>query len=201
MSRRPVIDNDWYEALTWPHVDLVTDDIECLTPEGIQTSDGRTREFDLVVFATGFALSRYLFPVEYTGRDGATLEQLWAADGPRAHLSMTLPGFPNLMTMYGPNGQPRSLSIFSSAEIWTRYAAGAIVHTIERGATSFEPRSEAYEAYNKRLDEANGELIWEFEGDSYYVHDHGRSFVCAPWSYHEHFALLKAFDPVDYIVR
>ena len=38
-----------------------------------------------------------------TGRDGKTIEELWAEDGARAYLGCMMPGFPNLWSIYGPN--------------------------------------------------------------------------------------------------
>ena len=46
-SRRPVVDNGWYQALTRDNVELVTDPIARLTPKGIETADGTVREVDV----------------------------------------------------------------------------------------------------------------------------------------------------------
>jgi len=39
-SRRPVVDNGWYKALTRDNVELVTSPIVRMTSEGIETEDG-----------------------------------------------------------------------------------------------------------------------------------------------------------------
>ena len=57
----------------------------------------------MIVYATGFHASEYLFPMTVTGRGGQTLER--AVEGrrrPRAPL-LHVPGFPNLWSVYGPN--------------------------------------------------------------------------------------------------
>lgn len=76
--------------------------------------------------------------------------------------------------MYGPNHQPRGGSLFSSAELWARYAVASIAGLIERGAKAMEVKKEVYDDYQTELDEANKKLIWESEGSSYYVNGHGR---------------------------
>src|SRR6476620_1690607 len=75
-SRRPVVDNGWYRALTRDNVELVTDGIARLTPTGIETDDGRVLEVDTIVTATGFEVARYLWPAQYTGRTGTGLHDL-----------------------------------------------------------------------------------------------------------------------------
>jgi 4-hydroxyacetophenone monooxygenase len=46
--------------------------------------------------------------MQITGQNGVTLEQMWAKDGGRAYLGMTMPGFPNFFMHYGPNSNPRA---------------------------------------------------------------------------------------------
>ena len=116
MARRPTIDNGWYDALLQDNVELITDGIKEITAGGVIDSQGRLHECDVIVCAAGFATTRYFWPVQYTGRGGATLEQLWEKDGPRAYVGLTLPGFPNLFTPFGPNSQGRSGSFYSVAE-------------------------------------------------------------------------------------
>jgi 4-hydroxyacetophenone monooxygenase len=188
MVRRLVVDNGWFKALLRGNVELVTEQIEHFVESGIVTSDGALREFDLVVMASGFKVSKYLWPVNWVGRGGATLESVWSKDGARAYLGMVMPRFPNLFMFYGPNGQARAISIYSWAECWARYAVQSIASLIESGRHAMEVRAEVFDGYNARLDEATAKLIWEMEGHSYYVNEHGRSGVNMPWeaeTYHE----------------
>ena len=39
--KRPLISNDWYPAFNLPQVELVTDPIERITPQGVVTADGQ----------------------------------------------------------------------------------------------------------------------------------------------------------------
>ena len=97
MARRLVVDNGWYDALLRPNVELVTAGIDHFTRDGIVTRDGAVHEFDLVVLGAGFKVSQYLWPVDYVGRDDATLEDLWNRDGARG-LSDDVPaGLPELL--------------------------------------------------------------------------------------------------------
>lgn len=83
----------YLEALVTPNVTVVCREIECITPKGIRTVDGREFEVDAIVCATGFDTSyRPAFPV--IGRNGLDLRDAWK-EGPRHYLSVAAPGFPN----------------------------------------------------------------------------------------------------------
>ncbi|MFN8027624.1 MAG: NAD(P)/FAD-dependent oxidoreductase [Acidimicrobiia bacterium] len=186
-SRRPVVDNNWYKTLTQDHVDLVTDPIARFTPKGIETEDGTVREIDVVITATGFEVMKYLWPAEYFGVDGTNIHEFWAPDGPRAYISMMVPKFPNMFMLYGPNSQPLSggtgLPIWYV--IWSAYAARCITKALSEGKTRVDVKMEAFEKYNKELDaEASTLLLLQEEGapeENYYINEHGRMQVNAPW--------------------
>jgi 4-hydroxyacetophenone monooxygenase len=199
-SRRPVVDNNWYKALTLDHVELVTDPIVRLTPTGIETADGTVREVDVIVTATGFDIIKYLYPAKTTGKDGLDIHDFWSTDGPRAYLSMMVPNFPNMFMLYGPNSQPLSggtgLPIWYV--IWSAYAATCIVEAIEHGKSRVEVKLEAYERYNKALDqEASTLLLLQEEGapdKNYYINEFGRMQVNAPWYGPEYHRLCTEID-------
>lgn len=203
LARRLVVDNGWYDALLRDNVELVTEPIARFTEHGLETADGANYEVDAVVLAAGFDVSKYLWPTEYIGRDGVTMESAWAEDGPRAYLGLTVPGFPNLYMFYGPNSQPRSGAFLSWIEIWSRYAVQGIVHVLEQGIAAIDVREEVFREYNRELDERHDNLIWDKEAPkerNYYVNRFGRQNV--NWSFRnvEYFARAAALDPDDYEV-
>ena len=199
LARRLVIDSGWYDALVRDNVELVTEGIDHFTETGIVTRDGEEREFDLVILSAGFQVSKYLWPVDYVGRDGVTLEDLWAKDGARAHMSITMPGFPNFFMMYGPNGNGRSGGFHSWSEMISRYISSLIIEMIERDAGSVAVTEEAFSDYNRRMDEAMNDLLWESQGqDGYYTNEHGRSGVNMPWTVHQFYAAIREPDLGEY---
>ncbi|MGW6336725.1 flavin-containing monooxygenase [Nocardia rhamnosiphila] len=202
MGRRLVVDNGFYDTLRLPNVELVTTPIEAFVPDGIRTSDEAERKIDVVVLATGFEVSKYFHPVRYTGRDGATLDELWAEDGPRAYLGLAMPGFPNFFSFYGPNGQTRAGGFFFWAESWAHYTGDAIVRLIENGWRSLEVKRSVYDDYNARLDKAMEKLLWAREGaGSYYVNEFGRPGSNMPWRAEEYHGMIQSPDFEDYIVQ
>lgn len=189
MTRRPVVDNGWYAALTRDNVDLVTDRIRRLTPTGIETEDGTVREVDIIVTATGYDIVRYLQPAEWIGIGGARLHERWdGGDGPRAYLGMMVPDFPNMFMLYGPNSQPVSggTSLPAWYQIWSRYVAECLMTMIERGCKRVMVTHEAHDRYNEELDREASRLIMMSDEPSvkknYYINaEQGRLQMNTPF--------------------
>lgn len=205
MARRLIVDNGWYKALQEDHVSLITEGIEKITPTGILTADGVERPVDVIVTATGYSVTQYLFPAKYHGVDGGTVEEQWEkyGGGPRAYLSLTIPNFPNFFVLYGPNAQTRSGSNISWFENWARYTVQAIATLIESGKKSMEVREDVFWKYNNDLDELSEKLIWVVDDASkarnYYVNEQGRQQVSAPWRVEDYYQYLEKVKPEDYI--
>lgn len=200
LAKRLIADNGWYDALLRPNVELVTEGIERITPSGILTRDGCHRDFDLIVLCAGFRTNAYLWPVRYEGRNDQTLEQAWEKDGARAYLGMTVPNFPNLFIVYGPNAQARAGGLMAWLEIWVRYAVKSIAMMIENGVRSMDCRPEIYEDYNKRLDHTLEECIWG-GAKSYYVNEHGRQNTNMPWHPRDYYNWVRKPNFDDYRLR
>lgn len=199
MVRRLVVDNGFYDSLKRDNVSLITDGIEKITEKGIMTKDGKEIEYDMIVLGAGFKTSQYLWPVDYTGTQGMTLTKAWKKDGARSYLGMTMPHYPNLFTLYGPNHQPRGGSLYSYGEMWARYAVASIVGMIQRGASSMEVKRDVFDTYQEKLDKANKKIIWESEGAAYYVNEHGRQAINMPWTTAEYHPMIVKpnFDDYD----
>lgn len=199
MARRIVVDNDYLASLRRPNVELNTDGIERFEETSIVTKKGDRLELDAVILGCGFEVSDYLWPAEYVGINGTTFADVWAKDGARAHLGMTVPGMPNFIIYYGPNGQPRSGSYHAFTEMWTRYACQMIVHMIENKLQQFDVKQESFAKSNANLDEKMKTVLWESEGKGgYYVNKHGRSGVNMSWKAHEYFNLIRRADITEY---
>ncbi|RAI59741.1 flavin-containing monooxygenase [Roseicella frigidaeris] len=148
-TKRICVDTDYYETYNRPNVALVNlrkTPIETITETGIRTSDG-TREFDVIVFATGFdAMTGALLKVDFAGRGGRRLSAEWE-HGPRSYLGLMVAGFPNMFMITGP-GSPSVLSnMIVSVEQHVDWITGLLGHMQDRGLARVEATEQAQEAW------------------------------------------------------
>ena len=200
MTRRLVIDNEFYKSLRRDNVELVSGGIREITEDGIVSDDGGFHAADLIVLSAGFKVSQYLWPVAYAGRNGVTLETAWAKDGARAYLSVAMPDFPNFFMFYGPTSQVRGGSFHSWQEVMTRYVCQLIVGMIEKGKDTVEVKRDVFQTYNDAMDARYEGMLWRPEngGLGYFFNEHGRLITNMPWTTDEFYAWVKAADPDDF---
>ena len=172
--KRVLISNDWYPALTAPNVDVVTDGIAHATETGLVLSDGREVEFDVLIFGTGFRTREFVAPMNIVGRDGHALEDVWA-DVPNAWHGLSVPGFPNLFLIYGPNTFGGSGSAIYMIESQIRHVVAAASALQRTGARSLEVRGEVHEQFMAFLHERQQRTVWATGGcTSWYIDGQGR---------------------------
>ena len=152
--RRALVSSDYLPTLRRPHVDLVTAPIDALTPSGVRTTDGALHPADVVVLATGFETARFLAPMKVFGRDGRELTEEWR-DGARAHLGITVPGFPNLFLMHGPNTALRAGSVVHMIECQAAYVRQA-VRRMAHDVRTLEVRRDVADAFDAEVQERLG---------------------------------------------
>ena len=102
------VTDHWYRTLMEPNVELVTDRIATVMPEGIRTEDGIERPADVLILGTGFETHAFVAPMEVRG-PGPTLEEVWA-DVPRPTWASPCPASRTCSCSTGPTptaGQAR----------------------------------------------------------------------------------------------
>lgn len=106
-ARRPLCDAGYYEQFNRENVDIVSlheTPIERITAKGVKTSDGVEHEVDVLIFATGFdAVDGNYTRLAIQGIGGQTLKDHWT-NGPTTYLGISVPKFPNMFMICGPNG-------------------------------------------------------------------------------------------------
>ena len=201
-GKRMLLDNGWFAALKRDNVDLITAAVAELTRTGVIDEHGVERPADIVVLATGFDAHQ---PVRYdiVGSDGQHLSELWGPDDARAYLGITVPGFPNLFFMYGPNtnlGHGGSFIFLAESQI--NYIIDAICKMVDRGIDAIDCKPEVFEEYNARLDAAHQRMVWTHEGmDTWYRNAKGRVVSTMPWRVVDYWAMTRSADLADFNVR
>jgi 4-hydroxyacetophenone monooxygenase len=198
-AKRMVFDNgSWARALKRPNVRLVTDPITRITPDAVETESARFGA-DVLVFATGFLASHFLEPVRVTGRDGTDLYAMWKGDA-RAYLGVTVPKFPNLFMLYGPNTNivvNGSIIYFSECEV--RYVVGCLRLLLQGGHDALEVREDVHDEYNQAVDEANDRRVWgAARVHTWYKNALGRVSQNWPFTLQDYWRRTREPDPDDY---
>jgi len=162
-AKRVLLSDKIYPAFARENVEVVTEGIEQMTAQGIQTVDGENRPHDLVVFATGFYSNPFLKEIEVTGEGGVTLKDHWA-EGAGAYMGVMTAGFPNLFVLYGPNTNTGHTSIIYKLE----NQVGYILQLIEKANSkvSVTPDSEA--EYVEEMQSRLKKLAWSKVDASWY---------------------------------
>ncbi len=195
--KRVLFSNAYIPALRRPNVELVTDGIAGVGATSITTDDGVRREADVIVHGTGFAAGTFLDHLSIRGTGGTELSTVWA-EGPRAHLGVAVPGFPNMFLMYGPNTNLGSGSIVAMLECQAHYIRQALAAIPDGAAAEVLPEVEA--AYDDALQVRLATSVWS-RCDSWYVTESGRVVSNWPGTIREYRRRTGRFEPSDYTLR
>lgn len=152
LCKRVLFSNDYYPALVQPNVEVVTTAISEIVPQGVRTADGVVHPADVIVYGTGFKGSEFLWPMRILGRGGLDLADAWT-DGARAYLGMTVPHFPNMFLLYGPNTNLGIGSIVYMIECQSRYIRKALTHLSNHPGHTLEVTEQAardFDAHTQR---------------------------------------------------
>ena len=154
-EKRPPFVIGYFEAFNDPKVSLVDlrdTPMERITETGIVTSDGQEREFDIIVWATGFdfgtgALAR----MGIVGRDGEALAAHWA-DGPTTFMGLQTRGFPNLFFPGGPHAAAGNNPRYNGDQV--DFLTELLVAARERGTEVIEVSVNSEERWTRMVDKA-----------------------------------------------
>ncbi len=176
--KRPGFHNEYLATFNRANVTLETDPIARVTDAGVLTTTGIEHEADVLVHATGFKVfdpgNFPKYPV--TGRGGRDLEGWWEENRYQAYEGVSVPGFPNYFTVFGPYGYNGS-SYFNLIETQARHIVRVLRHARRIGATLVEVTPEANDRYFAEMLRRRGrQVFWQGScalANSYYFDPHG----------------------------
>ncbi|MGW4720164.1 flavin-containing monooxygenase [Nocardia sp. NPDC004260] len=195
--KRGLFSNEYFPALAQPNVTVETTAIESITPTGIRTADGVEHDVDVIIFGTGFKGTEFLAPMNIYGLGGRKLADVWGDEGARAYLGLSVPQFPNLFMMYGPNTNVGSGSIIYMLESQARYIRQVVRYLTDRPGRYLAARPAAEQRWDDWLQKRLKDTPWNF-CSSWYRNASGRITNNWPGATLLYRWKTKTFDPADY---
>jgi cation diffusion facilitator CzcD-associated flavoprotein CzcO len=193
MCRRLVISPGFYRAMQRRHVHLVDIGIDHVEERGIVTVDGELHELDVIALATGFDAHAFMRPMTVVGRDGLTVDRLWV-DGPKAHLGVALPGFPNFFMLIGPHSPVGNYSLTAIAEAQANHILSWIQRWRAAEFDNIAPTRQATDEFNTSMRKAMPGTVWASGCTSWYLGADGLPELW-PWTPNEY--RRRLFAPPD----
>jgi 4-hydroxyacetophenone monooxygenase len=202
-GKRILIDNGWYKSLKRPNVELITEAVDRIEGNEIITPSGERRRADVILLATGFEVGKLLGSVDVIGRSGARLKDLWAGDDPKAYLGLTVPDFPNLFIISGPNtALAHGGSVLFVTECQVRYISLMIKEMVEKNYSDIEVHKKIHDEFNERVDAEHAELVWTHPGmNNWYRNAKGRVFAPMPWRLVDYWKMTQKPMMTDYLLN
>jgi 4-hydroxyacetophenone monooxygenase len=181
-GKRILLDNGWYAALVRDNVTLVTEAVCEVLDQGVRSSSGDAYNADILVWATGFQASRFVSSLDITGLHGQTLRDAWDDDDARAYLGVTVPDFPNLFLLGGPNSFPGSGSFMYFMEVQMRYIGRILASMIDANVAAVNTRQDVYQRYGDLVDATSQTTVWTHPGtNTFFRNARGRLVFVSPF--------------------
>ncbi|WP_248743384.1 MULTISPECIES: flavin-containing monooxygenase [unclassified Pseudomonas] len=200
--KRVLVSSTYYPALTRPNVTLHSREqgFASLDETGIVTTDGQHIDVDLIVWSTGYDATDGVISYPVSGKNAVQLRDVWA-QYPRAYLGTSLPDFPNLFIVTGPNTGIGHTSALFIIESQMNYILDCICTVQANGLRSIEVRPEAERTYTQMIHREMERTVWKTGGcHSWYQSRSGHVIAMFPgfsFSYHR---LTRALKPADHIL-
>jgi cation diffusion facilitator CzcD-associated flavoprotein CzcO len=195
--KRTMLTDEWYPALAQENVELVSERIAAVTEAGVRDASGVERAADVLVLATGFASHGFVAPMEISGRAGRTLAQEWG-EVARAYFGLSVPGFPNMFLLYGPNTNGGTGSVIYTIEAGVDHAIAALRELDRAEARQIEVRAEAAERFDRELRAALAGTVWHSGCTNWYVDENGNDPSQWPWLWSTYRRRTASIEPGAY---
>jgi cation diffusion facilitator CzcD-associated flavoprotein CzcO len=200
--KRPGFHNTYLSTFNRDNVELVTEPIDKITGSGVATVDGETRDVDVLILATGFKVMDVddmpTYPL--TGSGGRTWGQHWNEHRLQAYEGVSVPGFPNFFSVFGPYGYVGN-SYFALIETQTHHIVRCLKQARRKHARRVEVKQEANDRYfAEMMRKRHRQIFWQDScqlARSYYFDKNG-DVPLRPASTIETYLRSRRFPLKDY---
>ncbi|MFJ2134298.1 flavin-containing monooxygenase [Streptomyces sp. NPDC087845] len=199
--KRILLSNAYYPALAQPNVDVVASGLAEVRGSTVVASDGTEAEVDAIIFGTGFHVTDMPIADRVVGAEGITLAESWK-DGMQSLRGAGAAGFPNWMTIIGPNTGLGNSSMILMIESQLNYMADYLRQlNVLGGRVALDARPSAVGAWNRRVQERMKRTVWNTGGcTSWYLDANGRNTTVWPGTTAEFRKATRSVDLTEYEV-
>ncbi|MFE7273924.1 flavin-containing monooxygenase [Streptomyces sp. NPDC057623] len=199
--KRILLSSAYYPALAQPNVDVVTGGLSEVRGSRVVAADGSEAEVDAIVFGTGFHVTDMPIADRVVGAQGKTLAEAWRG-GMQALRGASAAGFPNWMTVIGPNTGLGNSSMILMIESQLNYMADFVRQlNVLGGRVALDARPGAVRAWNLRVQERMKRTVWNTGGcTSWYLDANGRNTTIWPGTTTEFRRATRRVDLSEYAV-
>jgi cation diffusion facilitator CzcD-associated flavoprotein CzcO len=199
--KRIILSSTLYPALARPNVTLHTrdDGIAEMNERGILTTKGEQLDVDLIIYSTGYDATDGVISYPVIGKGGRSVADVWH-EFPRAYLGTTMPGFPNLFVVTGPNTGIGHTSAIFVIEAQMEYIMRAIQAVQGRQAKAIEVKADAENDYTGMIHREMKRTVWHTGGcHSWYQSKSGHVIAMFPGFSFTFRQMCKAFKPDHHV--
>ncbi|MGW4044235.1 flavin-containing monooxygenase [Streptomyces sp. NPDC004721] len=199
--KRILLSSTYYPALAQDNVDVVASGLSEVRGSTVVAADGTEAEVDAIVFGTGFHVTDMPIAARVVGADGRTLAESWK-DGMAALRGASAAGFPNWMTIIGPNTGLGNSSMILMIESQLNYLADYLRQLrVLGGRVALDARPSAVNAWNRKVQERMKRTVWNTGGcTSWYLDAGGRNTTVWPGTTTEFRQATRRVDLAEYQV-
>ncbi|GAA5839865.1 hypothetical protein JCM5353_007698 [Sporobolomyces roseus] len=203
--KRVGYDSGWLASFRRENVDLVSSPLVRISENGIETADGQSYPVEIIVWATGFAVTDSGVGLNHGvyGEDGIELsEKFKSSGGAYGYLGVAMPDVPNYFAVLGPNAIAMSWGYTLGNN--TEFIARIIKGLYDRKLSSIVVKHQVIEEYNRYIQYRVSNSIWYSPecGGSWYKHpSSGKVTVPAPFGATELWAKTRKIRWEDWSCR
>ena len=196
--KRVLLSNEYYPALQRSNVEVITDGILQINETGVLTKDGKQRNVDAIIIATGFQAAENVSRFELKGRNGLDMSESWK-NGAEAYLGVAVSGFPNFYIAPGPNTGLGHTSMILMIEAQVNLVIESIKALKKKGAKFIDLKKDVQQQYNLEIQEQLSHTVWQNGGCvSWYQMKNGKNVTLWPGFTFTFMKRTKKFEEEKY---
>ena len=200
--KRIILSSTLYPALAQKNTTLhdKNQGISEINEHGILTNDGKQIDVDLIVYSTGYDATDGVISYPVIGKNGKTIASAWE-NFPRAYLGTTLPSFPNLFIVTGPNTGIGHTSAIHIIESQMNYIMDVITTLQDGNHSTIEVKDQAEQEYTDMIHSEMKKTVWSNGGcDSWYKSKSGKVIAMFPGFSFSFRRMAKRMNPKHHII-